>query len=298
MKPIPRGRHLFYKIGFFVVLASLIATVYANYNYIVFKLLVADNYIFTEALDEWYKQSLGDQPYTYHGSFDQAVIASVTEKIRSINNDRYTYLYTPPAYQLSKDMEKADALEAEVKELSSRTVYISLPNISKGTKDFFMQSRNELKKHENLVMDLRANYGGLLADCYSIADTFVPSGSVLGHEKTRIPILTHAVKASGAPELTFRKIVIIQDENTASAAESLIQALKGNLPNVVTIGEKSYGKGIGQVTIPLTGGYAVKATVLLITGPQDKTIHGIGISPDIEVLEGDVVELARMEAEK
>ncbi|MDR2751772.1 MAG: S41 family peptidase [Clostridiales bacterium] len=298
MKPISRGWHLFFVIGFFVLLAALAATLYSNYNYIVFKILIADNYIFTDTLDEWYKESLGDQPYTYGSRFDHAVVASVTEKIRSINNDRYTYLYTPPAYELSREIEKSDAAEARLEELSEKTAYISLPNISTGTKDFFMDSKKTLSNYENLVLDLRENYGGLLMDCYAIADELLPGGSIVGHEKTRLPFLTHAIKAGGKPSLEFRKIVVLQDKNTASAAESLIQALKDNMQNVVTMGEKTFGKGIGQVTIPMTGGYAVKATVLLVTGPQDKSIHGIGISPDIEAPGENILELALAEAEK
>ncbi|MDR1538112.1 MAG: S41 family peptidase [Clostridiales bacterium] len=298
LKRISRKKHLFYKFGFFALLLSLAGLIYANYDYMVFKLLIADNYIFTDALDEWYEQSLGEGNFKgYHQDFDRAVIAAVTEKISSINKDRYTYLYTPAQYRLSRDVEKVDAAASKFEILSEKTIMVSLTNISSGTKDFFLSCMDQNKGYENLILDLRGNYGGLLADFYKISEQFTKRGAILGYEKTRIPFLTHAVKSKGKEELEYRKILILQDENTASAAEGLILSLKGNLDNVTAIGEKTFGKGIGQVTLPLTGGYAVKATVLLVSGPQDNTIHGIGIEPDVYYAGDDIVNFALEMAE-
>ena len=248
----------------------------------VFKILIASNYIFTDALDELYNKTLGeDNVRGYNRNFDDVVISVVTEKIRSINEDRYTYLYTPQKYKLSKDAEKADAATAYIEELSPDTIYMLLPNISDGTKNFVISNKQTLSGYKNLVLDLRSNYGGLLADFYKMADLFTLRGEILGYEKYRMPFLTHAVKSKGNSYLNFDRIIILQDEYTASAAEGLILSLKGNLDNVTTIGSKTFGKGIGQVTMPLLDGFAVKATVLLVAGPDDNSIHGIGISPDI-----------------
>jgi len=265
----------------------------SNYNYMVFKIMIAGNYIFTDTLDQLYKDTLGEQNFKgYYRNFDDVVIGVVTEKIRSYNQDRYTYLYTPQNYQLSKDVEKADAATAKIQELTPDTVYMILPNISDGTKDFVMSNRQTLSKYKNLVLDLRSNYGGLLADFYKMADLFTQRGEILGYEKYRIRLLTHPVKSGGSGYLKFDKIIILQDENTASAAEGLILALKGNLENVTTIGAKSFGKGIGQVTIPLIDGFAAKATVLLVSGPGDHSIHGIGIEPDIPYTGDDIISEA------
>ena len=262
----------------------------SNYNYLVFKVMIAGNYIFTDTLDKLYEDALGKENFKgYYRNFDDVVISAVTEKIRSYNQDRYTYLYTPQNYKLSKDVEKADAATAKIQELTPDTVYMILPNISDGTKNFVMSNRQTLAKYKNLVLDLRSNYGGLLADFYKMADLFTSRGEILGYEKYRIRLLTHPVKSSGNNYLKFDKIIILQDKNTASAAEGLILALKGNLSGVTTIGEKTFGKGIGQVTIPLIGGFAAKATVLLVSGPKDNSIHKIGIEPDIAYTGDDII---------
>jgi C-terminal processing protease CtpA/Prc len=138
-----------------------------------------------------------------------------------------------------------------------------------------------MSQYSNLILDLRNNSGGMLNDFHRIANLFVPRGAVLGHEETRIPFFTRTVTSRGKARLEFDQIIIIQNARTASAAEGLIQALTYHLPNVTTLGEPTFGKGIGQVTIPLTGGYAVKATVLLVEGPDGGSVHGMGIMPDI-----------------
>ncbi|MDR1914631.1 MAG: carboxy- processing protease, partial [Clostridiales bacterium] len=55
---------------------------------------------------------------------------------------------------------------------------------------------------------------------------------------------------------------------------------------------KSFGKGIGQVTLPLTDGFAVKATVLLVSGPNDNSIHREGITPDVIYDGEDIIQAA------
>ncbi|MDR1559068.1 MAG: S41 family peptidase [Clostridiales bacterium] len=297
-RSIPIRRYRFFKYGFFVFFILTALLMYSNYNYMAFKFLIAENYIFTDALDQLYNDSLGEENVKGYGrNFDDVVISVVTEKIRSINQDRYTYLYTPERYQLSKDMEKADAATALVEELTPETVYMLLPNISDGTKDFVLSHKQMLSGYKNLVLDLRSNYGGLLADFYKMAELFTRRGDILGYEKFRIPLITHAVKSGGESYLEFDKVIILQDENTASAAEGLILSLKGNLDNVTTIGENTFGKGIGQVTVPLLDGYAVKATVMLVAGPGDVSIHGVGIEPDIPYAGSDIIGAALDEIE-
>ena len=90
--------------------------------------------------------------------------------------------------------------------------------------------------------------------------------------------------------LKYDKIIILQNNYTASASENMIAALKDNLDNVILVGETTFGKGIGQFTLPLRRGYAVKATVLLWDTPANINIHGKGISPDIPYSGNDAVE--------
>jgi hypothetical protein len=276
-----KRRYRFFQTGFFALLITLGATCFFNYDYWIFKFLIAVNYSFTGALNDLYADAIGEENFKgYYQDFDRVVMASFSNQLYAYNQDRYTYLYTPQHYTYSIQSEREDAKLSEVRELTPDTVYLYLTNISSGTKKFVYDNREQLAGYKNLVFDLRGNYGGLLADFYSIADLFTGEGFIHGHEEVRLPFITHAVRSKGERYFTFDNIVILQDASTASASEGLINSLKQNLPNVRLLGENTFGKGIGQVTIPLTGGYAMRATVLLVTGPDGVSIHGKGIAPD------------------
>jgi len=277
-----------------IVLALLLAGFfYVSYDYLVFKLLIGGNYVYTETLDAIYKEAVGEENVKgYLRNFDQMVISVVTAKIRSVNDDRYTYLYTPVQYKKSIEYVKTDAELSDATALTKDIVYVKIPNISKYTKRFVFAIREEMKDYSNVIIDLRSNYGGMLWDFYAIADLFLEKGDIVGYEITRLPFLSRTVRAKNEPYFNFDQIVILQDDYTASASEGFIMALRENLDNVVTVGETTYGKGIGQVTIPLTAGYAVKATVLRLEGPENESIHRIGIPPDVACESADALDAA------
>jgi hypothetical protein len=288
-----RRRHRFFQIGFFTLLLTLGLTVYANYDYWVFKLLIAQNYIFTDALDTLYIESVGEENMRgYFRDFDRVVMAAFTRQLRGINQDRYTYLYTPQGYRHHRDTERADAKTTYYAPLTADTVYLYLPNISKLTRQYVHKHKEEIAPYSNLVLDLRGNYGGMLRDFRRIADLFVERGVVLGYEQVRLPFWNSAKKSRGDKYFEFDNIIILQDRYTASSAEGLILALKEYAPHVTLLGENTFGKGIGQVTVPLTEGYAIKATVMLVEGPEGETVHMTGIMAEVEGNEGDWVEQA------
>jgi C-terminal processing protease CtpA/Prc len=99
-------------------------------------------------------------------------------------------------------------------------------------------------------------------------------------------------KAKKDKVLSNKNIIILQDKNTASASENFIAGLKDNLENVLLIGNKTFGKGIGQFTMPLKRGFAVKATTMLWYTPDGINIQGEGISPDIYYNQEDIVDFA------
>lgn len=277
-----KRRYRFFQIGFFVLLLGYGGMVWLHWDYWIFRILIAGNYIFTEDLDELYSQHiLEENRRGFHRDFDRVMISVFTEAIREINRDIYTYLYTPQAHVAVREREEAVGRRATIEALTDTTVYLWVPNISRWSRDFVLDNVDYLAGYKNIVLNLRYNSGGMLRDFHRIADLFLPRGAVLGHEDTRWPLFTRTFTSRGHASLEFDNIIILQNRRTASAAEGLIQALDYHLPNVITIGEDSFGKGVGQVTIPLTGGYAVRASVLLVSGPDGENIHRVGLAPHI-----------------
>ena len=275
-----KRRYRFFQISFVLFVALFGFTVYANYDYWVFKTLIANNYILMDNLEDLFATHIREENRrSFRRDFDRVVISVVSRQL----NDRYTYLYSPQEHVAVREREVAVARTASVTSLSDDTVKLFVPNLSRIARDFVFDNRETLAQYPNLVLDLRGNSGGWLVDFHRIAELFLPHGSVLSIEETRIPLLSRTITSRGDPYLNFESIVILQNRRTASAAEGLILALQYHLPNVTTIGENTFGKGIGQVTIPLTGGYAVRATVLLVNGPDGGNIHITGIEPDIAI---------------
>ncbi len=262
---------------------------YLNFDYLVFKHLISQNYIYTDALDKLYEEKLGrDVNGSYYTYFDNMVIASVTEEIRNINNDKYTYQYTPEKYQKMKTDDKIEADESYTEELSSQTAYLKLSNFSSYTKDFLYDNSDFLSQYDNIIIDLRNNLGGDTDALNAMADLFLEKGQIIATDEARSDLLTKTYYAKQDAKLVFDNIMILQNEYSASASENFIAALKENLSNVTLIGSNTYGKGIGQITIPVTKGYALKATVFLWLAPKGECIHQIGIAPDISYdTEGD-----------
>lgn len=254
--------------------------IYMNYDYLVFKYFIAQHYIYTDALDQVFEKELKrDVKGRYYSYFDDMVISVVTRRIREENKDRYTYLFTPEKLTEYKQEEKEEAAQSEIKVLNDKTIYLRLTNFSKYTQKFMKDNIEQLKKYPDLVIDLRDNYGGDIDAMAWISDLFLSKGSVIAVDKMRW--LNWTYKAKKDKVLNFNKIIILQNKNSASASENMIAALKDNLDNVTLIGETTYGKGIGQYTLPLKGGFAVKATILLWYSAKGNNIHGKGIEPDI-----------------
>ncbi|WP_250227411.1 S41 family peptidase [Anaeropeptidivorans aminofermentans] len=299
-----KSRNLFYtneyekkykrlRIIFIVLLILFGIFIYKNINYILFKYFVSYNYAYTDALDNVYIDALGEDNFkSYAKNFDEMVIAVVSDHIGDAAEDRYTYLYTPSQYKDSKEKTKEKAEEAEIKELNEDTVYLYLPNMSKYTTEFAKENKENYQNYKNIVIDLRDNTGGALDPTYELLDYFLPKGKLMAAENTRLFLTSRKIKSKNNTYFEYENIILLENSNTASAAETFIMALKENLDNVTVMGEKSFGKGIGQYTLSLKGGYAVKATVMELETPSGNSIHKSGIEPDVKYVRGDVIKKA------
>lgn len=278
--------------GILIVFVALTAFyLYLNYDYLAFKHFITSSYIYTETLDEVFKKELGtDVKGRYFSNFDNLVIAVTTNRIRQEKGDRYTYLYTPSSLQMSKQIEKEEAALTEIKILDDKTVYLNLTNFSKYTDKFMAENLSQLQSRPNIIIDLRENRGGDIDAMVNISSMFLPKKAVIATDKFRWMDIVYRSKKN--QPLKYDKIIILQNQNSASSSESMIAALKDNLDNVELIGTKTFGKGIGQFTLDLKRGYAVKATILKWYTPNGVNIQGNGIEPDIEYTGDDILQFA------
>ncbi len=139
----------------------------------------------------------------------------------------------------------------------------------------------EAKNVDKLVIDLRDNPGGELSQLEIVADAIVP-----GDRPYLITKKDGEIEKEYKSKLKTKKtypIDVLQNENTASAAEILSAALK-ELNDSEIYGEQSYGKGSVQQVfdVPMTDG-AMKVTIEHWYSPDGNKIDGIGVTPTKEM---------------
>lgn len=147
-----------------------------------------------------------------------------------------------------------------------------------------------IKKHasktKGIILDLRNNPGGLLDQAVELTDLFVDEGIIVS-QKGRDKSDDITYKATKSATVTDLPLVVLVNEGSASASEIVSGALQ-DLKRGVIIGEKTFGKGSVQVVMPITESEAIKLTIARYYLPSGRTIQAVGVSPDIEVISGEV----------
>ncbi|RJP36804.1 MAG: S41 family peptidase [Phycisphaerales bacterium] len=143
---------------------------------------------------------------------------------------------------------------------------------------------------DGLVLDLRANPGGLMHEAVRMVDRFIDRGLILQTVTRRRVVTSYEATAPGTDTRT--PLAVLMDGGSASAAEIVAGALQAH-GRAVVVGSRSFGKGSVQHLIPLSDGRsAIKLTVAYYRLPNGRIIHRTaenertpewGVWPDIEV---------------
>jgi carboxyl-terminal processing protease len=166
------------------------------------------------------------------------------------------------------------------KVLAGNLGYIQIITFADDTSDLIRQAADKLKAEHvrGVILDLRDNPGGLLDAAVSVASKWLPEGTLLLQEK-RGDVVTQTYNAEGDSPLRGLPTVVLVNGGSASAAEITAGALHDNKAAVL-IGEKTYGKGVVQRLVPLSGGDELKVTVASWYRPNGQNINHKGIAPD------------------
>ena len=160
--------------------------------------------------------------------------------------------------------------------------YVSLSSFSQGAGARVRQAIAGLQKRGArwIVFDLRDNGGGLVSEAASVAGDFLPAGKVVvtmqGLHSAR-----EVVKTSGGPP-TKLPVVVLVNGNTASASEIVTGALQ-DYHRATVIGTRTFGKGVVQTVMPLSGGAELKITIASYRTPLGRDINHKGLEPAIIV---------------
>jgi carboxyl-terminal processing protease len=177
-----------------------------------------------------------------------------------------------------------------------RTGYLRLANFSEnsGSEVRAAIERLRLEGATRLVLDLRANPGGLLDQAVDVAEQLVKPNTLLVYTRGRSKGQDNRYYSSEKrPQLDW-PVVVLVDEASASASEIVAGALQ-DLDRALVVGENTFGKGSVQSVFPLRGrGAALKLTTAKYYTPSGRSIHrthdlvAAGGHPDLDEEEEDV----------
>lgn len=131
----------------------------------------------------------------------------------------------------------------------------------------------------SIIIDLRSNSGGFLSSAEEVANLFIEKGKVIYSLESKN--YSKTIKDDTTSKTDYKMVVLI-DENTASAAEILAAALKDSY-GATLVGKKSYGKGKVQQTFKLNNGSMAKYTSAKWLRPNGECIDDVGIEPDYSI---------------
>ena len=145
-------------------------------------------------------------------------------------------------------------------------------DVWKDVKSAFLKLKNQGMKR--LVLDLRGNGGGLLAEAVNIVSLFVPRGTVVVSAKGRTAGNNSTYRTTGDPVDTGIPIVVLVDGGSASASEIVSGALQ-DYDRATIIGTRTYGKGLVQSIRPLPYDGQLKVTTSKYYTPSGRCVQAI-----------------------
>ena len=155
--------------------------------------------------------------------------------------------------------EKITVNPVEGKVLENNIGYIAFSSFDETTAEDFKNKFLELEKQniKSLIIDLRNNGGGLVDQALEIAGYMTEKDTVLLYEVDKDG--NEEIEKSKGDLIINMPVIILTNENTASASEILAGALK-DLGKAKIVGTKTYGKGVIQEILTVKDGSGIKIT--------------------------------------
>lgn len=163
--------------------------------------------------------------------------------------------------------------------LNNETGYIVLSSFTNECSNEIKSAFQELKKQnvKNLIIDLRSNPGGLLIEAVSISNLFISKNQEIVSTRGKYKKFDKSYSTLLDPIDTEIPIVILVNNNSASASEIVSGAFQ-DLDRAVVIGSKTYGKGLVQTTREISYNSKLKVTTAKYYIPSGRCIQALDYS--------------------
>jgi carboxyl-terminal processing protease len=151
------------------------------------------------------------------------------------------------------------------------------------------------KNPEQIIIDLRSNPGGLLTEAVEIVNLFVGPGNEVVSTKGKVKQFDEVFKTTKQAVDAEIPLAVLINRGSASAAEIVAGAIQ-DLDRGIIVGQRSYGKGLVQISRPLSYNTQLKITTAKYYIPSGRCIQArdfshpnedgsVGLIPDSVIME-------------
>lgn len=159
--------------------------------------------------------------------------------------------------------------------------YVKLTQFTHGCARLVKSKLDSLKKInpqlKGVVLDLRNNPGGLLDEAVNVCNLFFDRGQLVVSTKGKVAEMDKNYNTSAAPWDTQIPLTVLINRSSASASE-IVSGTVQDLDRGIVIGERSYGKGLVQMTRNLGYNAKLKLTTAKYYTPSGRCIQTIDYS--------------------
>jgi carboxyl-terminal processing protease len=152
--------------------------------------------------------------------------------------------------------------------------YVEMVSFSESATNELRQAVQRLRSEgaRGVILDLRRNPGGLLDQGVSVADLFLDRGQTVVETKGRVANQNQRASARSADQFPGLPVVVLVDQQSASASEIVAGALQDH-DRALVLGRTTYGKGSVQTLFPLPGQNWLKITTARWYTPVGRSIQ-------------------------
>lgn len=158
--------------------------------------------------------------------------------------------------------------------LDEKTGYVKLSSFTKTAHSEVLKAYQNLEKEgmKQFVLDLRGNGGGLLIEAVKIVNMFVKKGELVVYTKGKVAEKNHTYKTRMNPVDLDIPVVVLVDQNSASASEIVSGSLQ-DMDRAIVVGNTTFGKGLVQQTLDLKYNAKMKVTIAKYYTPSGRCIQ-------------------------
>lgn len=172
---------------------------------------------------------------------------------------------------------------------NSNNVYLKLSNFSRSASEEIKNAIKKLREQKpihTIILDLRGNPGGLLDVAVDVSNKFLQKDLLIVSTKGRDQSSEKKYFAKEEPIAPNEKLIVLINENSASASEIVAGAIQDHDRGVI-LGTQSFGKGLVQTITPISYNTSLKITTAKYYTPSGRCIQKIDYSKKNKVFTSD-----------